>query len=283
VNRPETIPAAFLTEFRDRIARGDLELPLLPAVASRVMALTQSDSGSAAELSELIHRDQALAGQVMRVANAAVYARRGVIVSLKQAVTRLGTDLLTEIAMASMLGRNVFRVDGHEARVAAIWRHALASGCFAREIARIGRRNVESAFLCGLLHSIGKPIALNLAIELGAEEKGLSDEALTMLIARTHQHIGVRIAAKWKLPEPIPTAILNYTDYTDATQYRDAAATTFLATRLASWSMDAASEDAIAAETVDTGLNLYPDDLQTILGMKSQIEAFVDSLDQGLT
>ena len=57
----------------------------------------------------------------------------------------------------------VFRVPGYEPVLNQLWRHALASGAFAKEIARVRRLNVESAFLCGLLHSVGKPALLQLS------------------------------------------------------------------------------------------------------------------------
>ena len=37
---------------------------------------------------------------------------------------------------------------------------------FAKEIARMRRANVESAFLCGLLHDIGKPVILQALADL---------------------------------------------------------------------------------------------------------------------
>jgi len=284
-NTPDSIPRKFLDEYRTRIAGGELDLPLLPGVAARVLELASSDRGNAAEFSELIHKDQALAGQVLRVANSAVFQRRGAIVSLKQAVTRLGLDLLSEIAMTSILGRTVFRTDGFENLVRQIWRHALATGCFAKEIARTGRRNVESAFLCGLLHSIGKPIALNTAIAL-MDERGvaLGEPTLAELLELTHQGVGVRIAAKWSLPEPVGTCILCYSDYVAARDHREQAATIYLATRLASLltTPGTSLDDETGEDPVYGELNLYPDDVSRLLAIGEHVTAIVDTLDQGV-
>lgn len=56
-----------------KLERGDIELPLLPQVASQVMALTSDPSADAAKLSALIHQDQALAAHVLRIANSPAY------------------------------------------------------------------------------------------------------------------------------------------------------------------------------------------------------------------
>ena len=284
-NTPDSIPRKFLDEYRTRIASGELDLPLLPGVAARVLELAGSDRGDAAEFSDLIHKDQALAGQVLRVANSAVFQRRGAIVSLKQAVTRLGLDLLSEIAMTSILGRAVFQTEGYEGLVRQIWRHALASGCFAKEIARKARRNVGSAFLCGLLHSIGKPIALNTAIAMMREHGTEPAETdLATLLELTHQGVGVRIAAKWGLPEPVGTCILCYSDYGGAPDHRNQAATIYLATRLARLLLDDEHglEDESGDDPVYSFLNLYPDDVTRLLAMGDHITEVVDTLDQGV-
>ena len=37
---------------------------------------------------------------------------------------------------------------------------------YAKEIARLRRSNVEGAFLCGLLHDIGKPVLLQTLVDI---------------------------------------------------------------------------------------------------------------------
>jgi len=66
-----------------RLERGEIELPLLPQVASQVMALTSDPSADAAKLSSLIHQDQALAAHVLRIANSPAYMPRSPVASLQ--------------------------------------------------------------------------------------------------------------------------------------------------------------------------------------------------------
>lgn len=56
-----------------KLERGDIELPLLPQVATQVMALTSDPEADAAKLSSLIHQDQALAAHVLLLANSPAY------------------------------------------------------------------------------------------------------------------------------------------------------------------------------------------------------------------
>jgi HD-like signal output (HDOD) protein len=67
-----------------------IDLPPPPHVANEVTRLTRAEldddtkvAANSAELAKLIQRDVALAGQVMRVANSALYARRTPVVTLR--------------------------------------------------------------------------------------------------------------------------------------------------------------------------------------------------------
>lgn len=87
-----TTPAGELvrTVLEQKIVNGDLTLPVLSTVVAEVVQLTQSSDSNAAQLSALIHRDQTLAGHVLRLANSPLYLPSIPIVSLQQAISRLG-------------------------------------------------------------------------------------------------------------------------------------------------------------------------------------------------
>src|SRR4051794_18613299 len=104
-----------------RIASGALELPLLPHVAGQVCALSTSDDASARSLAALLHRDQAIAAHVLRVANSPLYRPRVPIVSLQQAISRLGMTTLREIVLTVSMRSRVFNVSGYTTEIHALW------------------------------------------------------------------------------------------------------------------------------------------------------------------
>lgn len=55
---------------------------------------------------------------------------------------------------------------GSEADPCALWEHAVATAIYAKAIAPTGRTAPEGAYLCGLLHDIGRPLVLHLLVEL---------------------------------------------------------------------------------------------------------------------
>ena len=87
---------------------------------------------SAADLARLIQRDIALAGQVMRVANSAVYARRNPVVTLPQAIAWLGIREVRNIAFAVALKGQVFNSAYFRHEMADLWRESVITRCSRR-------------------------------------------------------------------------------------------------------------------------------------------------------
>lgn len=264
-----------------KIKTGDVELPLLPQAASQVMALASDPSADAAKLSALIHQDQALAAHVLRIANSPAYMPRSPVVSLQHAVAMLGITLLSEIAFTASLKSGAFKVPGYEDDVKQLWRHSLASGAFAKEVARMRRVNVESAYLCGLLHAIGKPVVLRTATTLASQQRiALEKPVLSGWMAGYHTEVGAMIADKWGLPKQVAVAIQYYGDYDHATEFRQECLLTCVANRLASHLLtpDEMPEDTLRDHSVFAELNLYPQDIDKLLLTKDQVLTIVNAM-----
>ena len=135
------VPDEVRQSLNTRLAAKSFELPLLPEVATRVIELCNLPDTDAAELAELLHRDQAFASHILRVANSPVMASAVPIVSLQQAVSRMGMGTISEIAISISVNGKVFNVPGQMDLVRKLWRHSLATGCLAKEIARARRSN----------------------------------------------------------------------------------------------------------------------------------------------
>jgi putative nucleotidyltransferase with HDIG domain len=282
----ETQPAAPQLEQLEqalvqKIKTGEVELPLLPQAASQVMALASDPSADAAKLSALIHQDQALAAHVLRIANSPAYMPRSPVVSLQHAVAMLGITLLSEIAFTASLKTGAFKVPGYEDDVKQLWRHSLASGAFAKEVARMRRVNVESAYLCGLLHAIGKPVVLRTATTLASQQRiTLEKPVLAGWMAGYHTEVGALIADKWGLPKQVAVAIQYYGDYDHATEFRQECLLTCVADRLATHLLtpNELSEDTLREHSVFAELNLYPQDIDKLLLTKDQVLTIVNAM-----
>jgi putative nucleotidyltransferase with HDIG domain len=263
------------------IRNGNVELPLLPQAANRVMALASDPSADAAKLSALIHQDQALAAHVLRIANSPAYMPRSPVVSLQHAVAMLGMTVLSEITFTASLKSGAFKVPGFEDDVKRLWRHSLASGAYAKEVARMRRVNVESAYMCGLLHAIGKPVILRTATTLAQERRiPLERPVLYSWVDGYHTEVGLLIADKWGLPKQVAAAIQYYASYEHATAFRQECLLTCVADQLASHLLtpDEMPEETLREHPVFAELNLYPQDIDQLMKVKDQVLAIVNAM-----
>ena len=283
-NGVEREPAAAGDLLRDallaRLAAGNLPLPLLPRVATEIMAIVRDPEADAAALARLIHQDPALAAHVLRIANSPAFLPRTPIVSLQQAITRLGFGTLGEIALAASLQGGVFRVPGFEAELAGIWKHALATASFAREVARQRRCNVESAFLCGLLHTIGKPTILQAGIDLSAERRERPERAtLAALADELHPEVGRAVGDRWGLPSVVVRAIATYRGYDSSPEAPLEPMIVWIAGRFAESLFATPDElEELRSDPAFLHLNLYPEDVDVVLGRAEAVRASVEAM-----
>jgi putative nucleotidyltransferase with HDIG domain len=192
------------------------ELPPLPSAAMRVAALTQDLDSTSRSISEAIGADPALATRVLRAANSPLYAMERHVTALPAAVCLLGNNAIHLLVVISSAG-DAFRRNGRQGPFEhALWEHSVAVGLAARETSRmLGMRGGEEAFLCGLLHDIGKLLLLRhepemyrQVLQCGAEEETLELEQ--ELFGYTHAQVGALVARRWGLPDEISYAIFNH-------------------------------------------------------------------------
>ncbi len=259
--------AAIRSAIGQALAARNLKLPVLPHVAGRVMTLTQDPNADLADLSSLIHQDQSLAGNVVRIANSAAYCTGEPIVSLRQAVMQLGMTTLSEIAIAACLQGDALTAPGYERLRKEMLAHAFVSAGFAKELARCRRSNVEVAFLCGLLHTIGLPVGLATIARLGNGRVQRPGETEALGLAREFQkEIAEVVTAEWKMPREVQVVAVHHQDPEAAPAFVDETKFTALAGRLAGWFL---KPDGTARETLQTlpvwaELNLYPDEVEAV-------------------
>jgi len=253
-----------------------LELPTMPDAAARVLAMCQDGAADAARLSEVIHQDPAIASNVLRVANSPAYVGQQPCASLQQAVSRLGMQLVAEVATAASM-RPRLELGGRRSGWADdLWRHSVTTAFFTKEIARSRRRNVETAFLCGLLHDVGKVVLLG---SLTPADLGAPEAELVAALDEHHVSAGLLLAEEWRLPAPVVASIQWHHEPASAELHADVAMTVCFADQLshhvAPGSLaPAPTEDELRGHDVLVGLNLYPDEVERLLALGGRAVEF---------
>jgi HD-like signal output (HDOD) protein len=274
-----------LTECWDAIFQeidsGELELPLMPRNAQEVICLANDQNADLADLAAVIQRDQDLAGQVLRFANSATFDSGQTVSSLQQAASRLGVEFIANAALAITLKSDFFRIPELETVATDIWKHALASAFYGREIACVKRCNVECQYLCGLLHTIGKPVGLKLLSSM--KKRGqitLPTDDLVRLSEAAHSQIGTRLAQNWGLPKQVIYVCQWYQSPGLAEEFQDETAMTYLSDLLARQVLnpDRVDEEALQADGVFEQLNLCPDEVAELFERGAEVGTMVNSM-----
>lgn len=194
-------------------------IPPLSQIATRILALTEDSKSHAKQIVELIGSDPSLTARILSILNRAEHGLRAKVVTIENAVMMLGFDRVRQITLALKV-MEVFNVDESSQAEgfdrAEFWKHCLAVACAARRIAIAlkGAVSQEEAFVCGLLHDMGK-IALETAMPKSFERVvrktdqhrlDISDVEREVL-GVDHTVVGRRLAERWNLPAQLTECI----------------------------------------------------------------------------
>lgn len=208
------------------------DLPTISAVANEINASDKNDSLTAKSLGAIITRDPALTATVLKLANSAYYGMAREITSLERAVTILGFDTIKNLALTISVFHVFKNQEGHQLLdLKGLWYHSLAVGLAAKHLAlhspmlACDKVLPEQAFICGLLHDIGKiAFAQNLPAEMAEILKQTRSgttvqyEIEKNILGFTHQRAGQAMADSWNFPVDYQTVIrLHHVPSTAAT------------------------------------------------------------------
>ncbi|MDH4317724.1 MAG: HDOD domain-containing protein [Desulfobulbaceae bacterium] len=156
---------------------------------------------------KLITCDQTLTSQVLRMANSAFFRGISKITTVRDAMVRLGTEQIANIALLSSQ-KSMFQTDNPIIKnvLTSLWQHSVGCAMGAHWIA--GACNLHSrareAFTSGLLHDMGKLYILTVAAELVRNKQisSVSHEViLKEAINALHTTYGHDLLTSWNLPE----------------------------------------------------------------------------------
>jgi len=200
------------------------EIPSIPLVLIKIIRALDDDKRSARELEELILHDPALSARILRLANSAFYSFRTEVKTISHAIALLGMNLVTSLA----IGINIFDTFSKGAKSEAaminrLWTHSCAVAVLVKEIwtRRSGRgREGEFAFLCGLLHDLGKAVLFKTYPghygSMFAIAKSENDPAISSYEQESygadHARIGEMLAKQWGFPPELATVIRRHHD-----------------------------------------------------------------------
>lgn len=202
-----------ITVLAQRLARGDIEFPVMPDIAMRAEELSKNKDTSVIELSELISQDATLSSKLISIANSAQYNAGKGFDSIEDAISRIGfrdvCKLIVVISHKSMFdtSKGVFAE-----KLDLLWVHSFATASCAKFIAlNIEANNPERMFSIGLLHDIGKLVLFTILFELSKKRK-VDKKGLYDTVSQLHVQFGKAIVEKWNMPKDFIDVVSEHHD-----------------------------------------------------------------------
>ena len=188
------------------------EMPAMSAHVRELISLLGNARATAKDLTSAILKDYSLTVKVLQVVNSAYYMRSVPITTISRAVTVIGYTALRDLALGIALFEE-FRKQGQEKdRILELTTLNFVSATQGRLLTHDKKYPVspEEAFICTLLHNLGKMVVLvylpkrYLAFEQCVDQ-GFSDEraARTTLNDLTFGEVGCEIGRYWNFSDTI--------------------------------------------------------------------------------
>lgn len=191
----------------ERLERQEIDLPVLHPVALEVQQTIGRDDYDVAEVAKLIIQDQALAGQLLKVANSAFFSGLRKVSTIDEAILRLGAKQVANLVVL-VTQRRAYRSENQviNSQLDALWKHAVACSMGARFLAtRTGYANLEAeALLGGLLHDIGQLFLMHVMEEVQVENKfdvAFSESLVVEVLTGLHAEHGYDLMKAWNIPD----------------------------------------------------------------------------------
>jgi len=193
---------------KDELINKAGDLKVFPFVARKALDILNNENCSIDDLSAVIEKDQTIAARILKISNSALYGLRQEVTSLQHALLILGFKTLRSIVLTATT-RSLYKKFGMTEKI--IWDHSVGAAIGAKLISRgFGSDVVDTAFVGGLMHDLGKVIMNNETPEAYSEVMmKMYNEGMDSITAEKeiygydHTDVGAGVTGKWKFAAPL--------------------------------------------------------------------------------
>jgi len=201
------------------------KVPMMQGSVARISSMLNDINVSSRNLTDAVSYDPILTARILRLANSPIYSLQKNVTTLRQAIEIVGMKSIYEILIIGLAADSFAREIRESREGQKIWEHSLAVALVSRELGRLlGLRGTEEAFICGLLHDIGKILLLRADFTeytklLAEENENLMLKSELANYGYNHAQIGSFVANRWGLPDGVCHTILNHHDPSQSGQF----------------------------------------------------------------
>ncbi len=202
------------TSERIKHVLGIRQLDSMPTQAARAFQLAGDPNAKSSDFVKVIESDEIISARIIRIANSVFFFRGVPATDIDKAIANIGLNELRCLLSASMLKS---LLQGRSNAREQIWANAVATGIVCRSLSHFTNISDGEAFLCGLLHDIGKLILIRkggslydqVIRKVGSEQKSFID-AEEEVFELNHVEVGKWVAENWNFPPAVVQAIAGH-------------------------------------------------------------------------
>ncbi len=198
---------SFIEIIDEYIESDRVTLPPFDKTALRIQMEVQKKDAQLSKIEKLIIVDPAVSSQILKLANSAFFRGLSKVMTVRDAVVRLGIDEITRIVLI-LTQKELYNTKNSFIRNYrnTLWQHALVCALTSQWVAREAgyEEFVQEVFFASLMHDIGKLFLITVIekIKDSNEVPFIPSPAIIHEIIRTqHAEQGFRLMKKWNIPE----------------------------------------------------------------------------------
>jgi len=195
------------------------DVPTLPQVAFRLIAMISDPSSSMAAISHIMEEDPPLVAKILKIINSGYYNMANKITSVHQALVLLGLEEVKNMVFALSVYSTFYHIHQNEYfNFSRFWKHSASTAKMAIVLSKyLGLNFNQADFISGLLHDFGR-LVLQLyfsenyeAVFRHSESNNVPlYEAEKDVLGITHAEVGFWLGKHWHIPEEIMDIILHH-------------------------------------------------------------------------
>jgi HD-GYP domain-containing protein (c-di-GMP phosphodiesterase class II) len=187
----------------NKYKKDEIELPVLSRVVQEIQDVMNNPTTTVDQLASIIERDAVISVRMIAVANSPIYRGAGRVVTVKNAIPRMGVKE-THSIVTTISNKSIYDTKDKKFKTIMenLWLHSLASGYIAKALAtELKLGEVELYYFLGLVHDIGKVLLLKSFSDLHAKNESLDTGEIMAAIHEAHNSFGGAILRKWGYSE----------------------------------------------------------------------------------
>jgi|GEM_PF-6151996 len=146
-------------------------------------------------------------------------------------------------------------------------------------------KNIEAAFLAGLLNDIGRPVAVQSAIAASKKlNVPLSKDDIKEIELATKQKFGLAVLEQWEMPEAVKNVVSYFDHYDDDHEGQQQTMIVVAGTAIAQYfhcddnESNCPDKAELLANPVFAKINLYQDEVETLLEKKDAVNSAMEAM-----